>query len=121
MGYVLVAGAVAGFGIWGTCRAWRAEDPTFKSSWRGRSLVVLLCVLGATALAFLFHVGSSEIGWTYLKRGPFDEFVGIVLQASLLPIAAAVIGRGALRVFPVIGALGVAWLWLLVAAYSFIM
>jgi hypothetical protein len=32
-----------------------------------------------------------------------------------------VIGKGGLRVFPALGALGVTWLWVLVAAYSFIM
>jgi hypothetical protein len=121
MGYLLVAGVMACFGIVGTSRAWRAEDPMFKSSWRGRIMVVLLCVLGATAMAFLFHVGSGAVGWTYLKRGTFDDFVRVVLWASLLPIAAALVGRGALRFFAAIGAFGVAWLWLLVGAYSLIM
>ena len=73
----------------------------------------------ATGLAFVFHLGSGVVGWTYLQRGPFDDFVRLCLWVSLLPLATVVIGKGGLRVFPVVGALGVSWLWVLVAAYSF--
>jgi len=121
MGYVLVAGAVALLGIAGSWRSRRAADSEFKTSWRGRTLAALLMVGAATALAFLFHLGSGVVGWTYLRRGPFDDFVCLCLRGSTLPLAAVVIGRGPLRVFPVVGALGVSWLWLLVAAYSWIM
>ena len=121
MGYVLVAGAVALFGTVGTWRLWRSADLAFKSSRRGRTLAGLLVVGAASGLAFLFHLGSGVVGWTYLPRGPFDDFVRLCLWVSFLPLAAVVIGKGGLRVFPVVGTLGVSWLWVLVAAYSFIM
>ena len=120
MGYVLVAGAVALLGIAGSWRSWRAVDSDFKSSWRGKALAGLLAIGATTGLAFLFHLGAGVLGWTYLRRGPFDDFVRVCLCVSFLPLGAVLVGKGAaLRVFPVVGALGVGWLWFLVAAYSF--
>ena len=121
MGYVLVAGAVALFGMAGSWRWWRATDSEFKTSWRGRRLAALLIVGAAPMLAFLFHLGSAEVGWTYLRREPFEDFVFLCFWSSTLPLGAVVLGKGPLRVFPVVGALGASWLWALVAAYSFIM
>jgi hypothetical protein len=121
MGYLLVAGGVALFGTVGTWRSWQAVDSVFRTSCRGRVLAGLLALGAAPALAFVFHLGTGFVGWTYLPRGPFDDFVWICIWISHLPLAAVVIGKGGLRVFPALGALGVTWLWVLVAAYSFIM
>jgi hypothetical protein len=119
MGYLLAAGILTLIGAAGSWRSWRRTDPDFKRSWRGRTVAGLLLVVVATLLAFGFHLVSGLVGWAYLPRGPFDDFVSLCLLLSLVPIVSIAFGRGGLRVYPVVAALGTSWLWFLVAAYSF--
>ena len=121
IGYLLCAGILATGGSWTSWRFWQAADPAFRGSWRGKVLPILFAVIGLTLLAFAFHVGTGIVGWTCLRRGPFDDFVRLCFWVSLIPTLAIVVGKGPLRLFPAIAAFGAWWLWLLVAAASFIM
>jgi len=88
IGYLLIAGSVALGGVGGSWKSWSATDPVFKQSWRGWTIRALLGAVALTLLAFAFHLASAMADWTYLPRGPFDDFVRLCFCVSFVPVLA---------------------------------
>jgi hypothetical protein len=88
-------------------------------TWRLRVSYGSLALLSATSGAFVFHLLSSLANWDYLPRGPFDQFVDVCFLSALGAVLMAAFAKGFVRFAAASAGIVVAYLWILVAAWSF--
>src|SRR5689334_7270147 len=74
--------------------------------------------LSATLTAFIFHLLTGLANWAYLPRGPFDRFVEICLLLTLLAVVMSAFAKGFVRCAIAVAGIAVGYLWILVAAWS---
>src|SRR5258708_5075398 len=90
-------------------------------AWCLRVSYASLILVSATSGAFMFHLLSCLADWAYLPRGPFDRFVEVCFLSTLLALLMSAFAKGFVRFALASAGIVVAYLWLLVGAWSFIM
>ena len=89
-----------------------------QPAWRFHTARISLILLSGASGAFIFHLLSGLFEWSYLARGPFDRFVGVCFAATVLAVLLSAFAKGFVRFAIASAGIVVAYLWLLVAAWS---
>jgi hypothetical protein len=102
--------------------AWlsRTGASTNLPSWRAKAADVALIFVTLATAGFLVHLASVIAGWPPISRPVFDFAVLSFLIVSALAFLFALFGKGFSRCSSVAGSVMVGYLWLLVAAWSWI-
>ena len=101
--------------------AWRSlHRKRIYPTWRHWLSQFSLVLISASLAAFFYHLLTALFDWGYLPRGPFDDFVEISFLAAGLSVFTGAFAKGFVRCTSLIVGSAVAYLWLLVAAWSWI-
>jgi hypothetical protein len=90
------------------------------TKWRRRLVTASLWLFTATSFALLLDLLAAVFDWAFLSRAAFELFVLSCFTITILAFFLALFGKGLLRCSCAGGTFVLAYLWALVAAWSWI-